>query len=78
MSGAGHGLRLHPFHVATYYLRSLADAVKAEPGPVKEQKYKFLSNYFKDLPTDLESLLQDIRNRVVLSRCTCHPAPLIR
>ena len=70
------GLRLNPFHVATYYLRSLSDAAKAE-GTIKVQKYKFLSNYFKDLPADLESLLFEIRDRVVLTHCQSLLAELV-
>lgn len=51
------------FAVATYYLRSLTQAVRA-PAASKAQKYRFLGNYFKDLPEDLDGLLQELRQMV--------------
>jgi len=50
--------------VATYYLRSLSQAVAAPPGASKAQKYRFLGNYFKDLPEDLDTLLLSLRHMV--------------
>ena len=50
--------------VATYYLRSLSQAVSAPPGASKAQKYRFLGNYFKDLPEDLDALLLSLRHMV--------------
>jgi len=52
----------------TYFIRSLAAAISAKSENESKQKYRFLNNYFKDLPPELDEYLKNLTHVVSCTR----------